>query len=157
MPIEVKTADIVDFKEGNILDCRPSAAYNGWPLRGEANGGHIPGAISFPLDWFDELGPEQAVETLISKGIVKSGSVIITGYDDSQIRATAHHLKQFGFSILALHSGGMLDWAADPQLPIIKLPRYQHLVHAGWLKELLSGGNTAAGDPGSFILAHVNF
>lgn len=36
-----------------ILDPRPSAAYNGWPLSGEQRGGHIPGAISFPADWFN--------------------------------------------------------------------------------------------------------
>jgi thiosulfate/3-mercaptopyruvate sulfurtransferase len=157
MPEIISTTELADLKDGSILDCRPSAAYNGWPLQGEANGGHIPGAISFPLDWFDELGPEHAMETLKSKGIEKSGSVVITGYDEDEIRATADHLERLGFSSLRLHSGGMLDWASDPQLPIIKLPRYQHLIHAGWLKELLSSGSTEPGDRGAFILAHVNF
>ena len=34
-----------------IVDARPLAAYNGWRLRGEARGGHIPGAAALPSEW----------------------------------------------------------------------------------------------------------
>ena len=32
-----------------VIDVRHMAAYNGWPLLGEARGGHISGAIAFPF------------------------------------------------------------------------------------------------------------
>ncbi|MFC1543196.1 rhodanese-like domain-containing protein [Candidatus Neomarinimicrobiota bacterium] len=153
----ISTTDLVDLKNGIVLDCRPSAAYNGWPLKGEANSGHIPGAKSFPLDWFGELGEGQTLEKLKSKSIEKSKFVVITGYDENEMRATAHHLENLDFFYLGIHSGGMLDWASDPHLPIIKLPKYQHLVHPGWLEKLIPGEVSESSDHGSFVLAHVNF
>jgi thiosulfate/3-mercaptopyruvate sulfurtransferase len=153
----LSTADLTDLGDGIVMDCRPSAAYNGWPLRGEAKGGHIPGAISFPLDWFDELGPEQALNKLKSKGIEKSKFMVITGYDDDEMQETTDRLKELGFSSTGLHAGGMLDWAADPNLPLIKLSRYQHLIHPSWLQDLLSGKVSDSSSHRQFILAHVNF
>ena len=34
-----------------VVDARPTAAYNGWRLNGEARGGHVPGAVAFPISW----------------------------------------------------------------------------------------------------------
>jgi 3-mercaptopyruvate sulfurtransferase SseA len=36
-----------------IVDVREMAAFNGWTLHGEARGGHLPGAVAFPLRWLD--------------------------------------------------------------------------------------------------------
>ena len=36
-----------------VVDVRPLTAYNGWRLKGEARGGHIPGAVGLP----DRLAP----------------------------------------------------------------------------------------------------
>jgi thiosulfate/3-mercaptopyruvate sulfurtransferase len=157
MPKIISTADLANLKNSIILDCRPSAAYNGWPLQGEAYGGHIPGAMSFPLNWFEELGPEQAMEKLLSKGIGKSRLLAITGYDEGEMQETTKQLKKLGYSSLGLHSDGMLDWASDPLMPVVRLPRYQHLVHPAWLQDLLSGKASDSSGHRPFILAHVNF
>lgn len=153
MPERISSSDLSEWKEGVILDCRPTGAYNGWPLQEEVRGGHVPGAISFPLKWFEELGPEIALENLTSKGIEKSARIVITGYHESEMKEAVRQLEGLGYSSLSLHSGGMIDWASQPQLPMIRLPRYQHLVHPGWLRELLSKGS----DRESYVLAHVNF
>ena len=34
-----------------VVDVREMAAFNGWPLHDEARGGHLRGAIAFPLEW----------------------------------------------------------------------------------------------------------
>ena len=34
-----------------LIDVRPLPAYNGWRLDDEARGGHIPGAVAFPIEW----------------------------------------------------------------------------------------------------------
>lgn len=153
----ISTTDLADLRDGIILDCRPSAAYNGWALKGEANSGHIPGAISFPLNWFDELRPERILGELRRKILKKTTFIVITGYNNEEIQTTAHKLEDLGFLSIAMHSGGMLDWASDSHLPLLRLPRFQHLVHPGWLKNLLSGDVSESIDNRPFILAHVNF
>src|SRR5437763_17014404 len=34
-----------------VVDVREMAAFNGWALQHEARGGHLPGAVAFPLEW----------------------------------------------------------------------------------------------------------
>jgi thiosulfate/3-mercaptopyruvate sulfurtransferase len=52
-----------------VLDIRPSSAYNGWKLQDEVNGGHIRGAISFPLSWIKRLSHLELKSLLFSKGV----------------------------------------------------------------------------------------
>jgi 3-mercaptopyruvate sulfurtransferase SseA len=140
-----------------LLDCRPSAAYNGWTLRDETRGGHIPGADSFPVKWFQELGKDKAREKLHQKGIRAEKPIIITGYGKEDIQNTANYLEDLGFSSIQIHSEGMVDWASDPQWPVRSLPRFRHLVHPGWLNQLLAGKDPKLGGVGRYLLAHVNF
>jgi len=53
----------------SVIDVRPMAAYNGWPLLGEARGGHIPGAIALPLSWTDDIEDTNLKTLLQSKGL----------------------------------------------------------------------------------------
>lgn len=56
--IEISTREVVTLL-GNptvhIIDVRPVDAFNGWKLAGEKRGGHIPGARSLPLKWFNYI------------------------------------------------------------------------------------------------------
>src|SRR6476659_6542792 len=38
-----------------IVDVRPLVAYNGWHRSGVARGGHVPGAVAFPVAWIDTV------------------------------------------------------------------------------------------------------
>jgi thiosulfate/3-mercaptopyruvate sulfurtransferase len=76
----LKLEELLSGEDIVLLDVRPSAAFNGWPIHNEARGGHIPGAVSFPVEWFDDLGNEEASKKLAEKGITKEKSIIITGY-----------------------------------------------------------------------------
>jgi len=93
-----------------LLDVRPSAAFNGWQLQNEARGGHITGAVSFPVEWFDDLRNEETVKKLMEKGITKEKSIIITGYGQPDIETAASHLEKTGFSNIRIHSEGMTGW-----------------------------------------------
>ena len=54
-------ADRLSDEELTVVDVRPLAAYNGWSLRGEARGGHVPGARAFPSAWLRSVdAPEVA-------------------------------------------------------------------------------------------------
>ena len=52
-----------------VVDVRPLAAYNGWRLRDEARGGHIPGAVAFPGDWLRTVDAPEVERLLRSKGV----------------------------------------------------------------------------------------
>lgn len=140
-----------------ILDCRPSAAYNGWKLQGESRGGHIPNAYSFPFSWFESLGGVKSIDILKSKGLNPEKPVIITGYVSEEIESLAENLHDSGFSSLSIHTETMHVWASDPQRPLDFLPGYKHLIYPGWLHQLLEGKNSETGTIGRYILAHVNF
>ncbi len=51
-----------------VVDVRPLAAYNGWRLRGEARGGHIPGAVAFPMAWLRASTPPRSERLLDVEG-----------------------------------------------------------------------------------------
>jgi 3-mercaptopyruvate sulfurtransferase SseA len=140
-----------------LLDCRPSAAYNGWVLQGEARGGHIPHAVSFPLNWFQELEYEQVKKKLSQKDITETTPILVTGYGQGDIHKTAHHLQDLGFRSVKTHTEGMVDWASNPRRPVQSLPRFRHLIHPEWLRQLLTGSDPESGGAVPYILAHVNF
>ena len=63
-----------------IIDGRPQAAFNGWTLRGERRGGHIPGAIALPMDWQGEMTEADLSAYLRDRGATPEGSTTIVGY-----------------------------------------------------------------------------
>jgi thiosulfate/3-mercaptopyruvate sulfurtransferase len=81
----------------------------------------------------------------------------MAGYGQSDIKTAVNHLEALGFSNIRIHSEGMSGWASELQLPLKHLPRYRHLVHPDWLKQLLDGKNPEPNNINRFILAHVNF
>jgi 3-mercaptopyruvate sulfurtransferase SseA len=153
----LKLEELLSNEDIFLLDIRPSAAFNGWPLLRETRGGHIAGAVSFPVEWFGDLGNERAVKKLVEKGITKEKSIIVTGYGKLDTEAAVSHLESIGYSEIQIHSGGMLEWISDSELPLNFLPRYRHLVHSDWLKQLLEGKNPELSNIDHYILAHVNF
>lgn len=153
----LKLEELLSNKDVSLLDIRPSAAYNGWTIRNEVRGGHIPGAISFPNEWFDDLRNEAAIKKLAEKGITKEKSIIVTGYGQPDIKTAASYLESIGFSNILIHSDGTAGWLSGKQRPLKLLQRYRHLVHPEWLKQLLAGKNPEPNAINQFILAHVNF
>lgn len=138
-----------------LLDIRPSAAYNGWALEGMERGGHIAGAISFPLDWFEELNADVLDKKLRQK--IASGShVITTGFDCTDAEKAGQLLKKLGIHDVRLHKPGMTEYSRDPVLPLEVLTGYRSLVPALWLKNLLAGRQKDETIE-KYILAHVNF
>ncbi len=52
---------------------------------------------------------------------------------------------------------GWAAWAADADLPVDRLPNYDKLVHAEWLRQVLGGGRPETYGGGRFLLFHVSF
>jgi molybdopterin synthase sulfurtransferase len=142
-----------------IVDVRPLTAYNGWRLGGETRGGHIPSAVSFPVAWLDSVDRPEIERLLAGKNVSADREVVVYGHDgriDDPSRLVST-LRELGIADVSILVGGQSAWAADPDLPIERLPRHDRLVHIDWLGQLLAGGRPESAPTGRFLLFHVNF
>ncbi len=140
-----------------IVDVRPMAAFNGWRLRGEARGGHVPGAVAFPSAWLVSVDEAEIERQLAERGIVAGRSVVLYAYDPADVEDLATRLAAHGISDVGICEDGWATWAADEALPVDGLPNYDRLVHTEWLRELLDGGQPEGFGGGRHLLFHVNF
>jgi molybdopterin synthase sulfurtransferase len=140
-----------------IVDVRPLTAYNGWRVGDDVRGGHIPGAVAFPAAWLDGLDAPEVERQLTRKGIVAGREIAVYGQGLDEARSFVLGLERFGVDHARVHEDGFGAWAADPSLPVEKLPRYDRLVHIEWLGQVLAGGRPEAAPEGKFLLFHVNF
>jgi 3-mercaptopyruvate sulfurtransferase SseA len=116
-----------------LVDVRPMAAYNGWPLNGEARGGHIPGAVPFPLAWADAKEPTGLKSLLAAKGLTADRTSVVYGYTYADSAAMIARLRDLGYTDVRAYEAGLGEWAADDSLPLARLANYEKLVYAEWL------------------------
>ena len=160
-PTDVISAEELPNRLGDpnltIVDVRPIAAYNGWRLRDEDRGGHIPGAVAFPSAWFRSVDGAEIERLLADKDIAPDRDVVV--YGDGQVDAAAvtGQLGEFGVEEIRVLADGWGGWAADPDLPLERLPHYDRLVHIDWLRRVLDGDRPEAPPAEKFLLFHVNF
>ncbi len=140
-----------------LVDVRPLAAYNGWRLNGEARGGHIPGASAFPIDWLRTVDEPEIARLLAGKGVAPDRDVVVYGASLDDAVALVDKLTTLGVTDARIYADGFGAWAADPTLPVDRLPQYQKLVHIDWLRQVLAGERAEAAPAGDFLLFHVNF
>ncbi|HET9346946.1 MAG TPA: rhodanese-like domain-containing protein [Candidatus Limnocylindrales bacterium] len=140
-----------------VLDARPLAAYNGWRLRGEARGGHIPGAGALPSEWLARLGDADLQALADQHGLDHASATVVYGYDEAEAEALAKRLAGIGATRLRILDGGWAGWASDTARPVELLPGYRQLVHPRWLRDVLEGATPEAPPTGRLLLFHVNF
>jgi len=139
-----------------VVDVRPLAAYNGWRLRDEARGGHIPGAVAFPVAWLTSVDAPEIDRLLTEKGLVAGQDVVVYGYAADDAAALRDRLVAGGLTVRT-YDDGWPAWAADPALPLEKLTHHTKLVHIEWLRQVLAGETPEAAPAGPHLLFHVNF
>ncbi len=140
-----------------VIDARPLTGYNGWRLDGEARGGHIPGAVAFPSAWLTSVDAPEIRRILDEKGVVPGREVVVYGTAHAEADAVATSLAGLGIEHVRVYADRFTAWAADPDLPIDRLPRHDRLVHIDWLRQVLAGERPEAAPEGKFLLFHVNF
>ncbi|HEY8847023.1 MAG TPA: rhodanese-like domain-containing protein [Candidatus Limnocylindrales bacterium] len=146
----------LDDPQLTIVDVRPLSAYNGWRLQGEVRGGHIPGAVAFPVAWLDSVDQPEIDRLLAGKQILAGREIAVYGHDLADASQFAAALDGLGIRA-RVYEDGFAAWAGDPGRPVDKLPRHDRLVHIEWLGQVLSGGRPEAAPEGKFVLFHVNF
>ena len=140
-----------------IVDVRSLAAYNGWRQADDVRGGHIPGAAAFPIDWLRTVDEPEIARLLAGKGVAPDRDVVVYGRGAEDAETVAASLEAFGVPGARVYLDGFGAWAADPSLPVEKLPQHQRLVHIDWLRQVLAGERPEAAPDGDFLLFHVNF
>jgi molybdopterin synthase sulfurtransferase len=149
--------DRLDDPNLTIVDVRSLAAYNGWRLDGEARGGHIPGATAFPIDWLGTVDEPEIARLLAGKGVAPDREVVVYGVGRDDAAALVAKLDELGLPGARIYDSGFGSWAADPALPVDRLPQYQKLVHIDWLRQILDGERPESSPDGGVLLFHVNF
>jgi molybdopterin synthase sulfurtransferase len=140
-----------------VVDVRPLAAFNGWRLRGEARGGHIPGAVAFPSTWLTGVDESEIERLLRAKDVADDREVVLYGDDLDEVLAVRSRLAELGHTPVRIYEGGWAQWSADETLPVERLPKHEQLVHTEWLRQVLAGEPPEAAPGGRFLLFHVNF
>jgi molybdopterin synthase sulfurtransferase len=140
-----------------LIDVRPLRAYNGWRLDDVPHGGHIPGAVAFPIEWLASVDAPEIERILDEKGIDAGRRAVVYGRTADDALALVPVLRARGLTDIAVLDGGFGAWAADPGLDVDRLAHYDALVDVDWLSDLLAGGRPEAAPAGKFLLFHVNF
>jgi len=156
-PKEISKSDLlikIKNQETVIIDVRPVDAYNGWAIKGEQRGGHIKGARSLPLKWTKYL---DWIEIVRSKGIQPGHQIILYGYDASDAGQVAKFFLNAGYTDICVYNNFIDEWAANPELPMECLARYQQLVSAEWVQELISGKQPLHCNNNKFIVVHSHY
>ena len=145
-------------KEAVILDTRPSYFYQGWPMDGEKQGGHVAGAELLSAEW--KYSDEEWPVALASKGLKADKPVALYG-TPREVAEVARLLRQQGIKQLFELQG----WKEAPRE---HLARWQQLVHPLWLADLQAGKPVIAapkgewkvfevdwGSPKAYLLSHI--
>src|SRR5215204_2806994 len=163
-PASMSTIDLdtlrarVAADDSIVVDVRPLRFFNGWRAGDDRRGGHIPRAVSYPLEWLHTVDAPELERLLGEKGLTGAGRIIVygAGADDAERFATFLRTA-LPSAAVSTFAEGFGTWAADASLAIDKLPRHEQLVHVDWLRQVLAGERTEAAPTGRFLLFHVNF
>ena len=139
-----------------IVDVRPIEAYNGWRQGDDTRGGHIPGAIALPAEWFDASDGLDLGRMLDATGVSAGTDVVVCG-DMTRTPRAVEHLAAHGIEHMRILDGGFSAWAADPSLPLERLARHERLVPVAWLADVLAGRRPEAAPAGPVAVFHANF
>ena len=100
-----------------LVDARPVESYLGKSPRPGVPGGHIPGAVNFPLEGLNER-TDIAAGLLAKAGITKSKTVIVycnTGILSGRLVDQLVRRFKFSPSRLKNYRGSTTEWVKDPQ------------------------------------------
>jgi 3-mercaptopyruvate sulfurtransferase SseA len=154
---EISTAELTRHTDSTntvIVDVRPIEAYNGWKLKGEKRGGHIPCAKSLPLAWTQFM---DWVEVLYEKNITKDKTIIIYGYDKEDSHQMACRLLDMDFENVSVYNHFLDEWSSNRQKPLDYLQKYQHLVYPEWVNQLINDLNPTTYNSNGYVICHSHY
>jgi thiosulfate/3-mercaptopyruvate sulfurtransferase len=144
----------INQSDVKIVDVRPTDAYNGWRMKNEKRGGHIKNAKSLPAKWIRYI---DWIEIVQNKQILPHQTLIIYGYNQDETEAVAQHFFKAGYPHIQVYHQFINEWSASDNLPMDHLKRYQSLVSAEWLHQLITTDNAPEYDNNNYIICHAHY
>ena len=149
-----KLSEKIEQADVRIIDVRSVEAYNGWRLQNESRGGHIKGAISLPYKWSEYI---DWIEIVRNKKIRPSHTLIIYGYRSDQSKQIGLQFQKAGYPDVLIYEDFISEWMTDKRKPMDHMKRYQHLVSADWVHELLSTNTAGEYENNRFVICHAHY
>jgi len=146
--------DLIQTPSVKLVDIRPVEAYNGWTLNNEKRGGHIKGAKSLPAKWLQYF---DWIEMVRKKQLHPEHTIIVYGYENDETEAVAERFRQSGYGNVQAYHHFKDEWSANADLPMQKLERFNKLVSAVWVNQLISGEKLQHYDNDKFIVVHAHY
>jgi 3-mercaptopyruvate sulfurtransferase SseA len=140
-----------------VVDVREMAAFNGWTLHHGARGGHLHGAVPFPLEWTAVVRGTALKRLLASKGITPHRTVVVYDAQRDRSAAMAHQLRILGYAKVLTYDAGVAAWAAEARLPMAHLAHYEKLVHPAWVDQLVRGQSPPTYPGHGFVVFEVGW
>jgi 3-mercaptopyruvate sulfurtransferase SseA len=119
-----------------VIDCRSSNQYNGWPEQRNGREGHFPGACNIDSQWLTLLDEQQLKKLLFDKQLQKNKPTFLYGSNDA-CSALSLALKKQGFKKIELINQTLMQ----AKEKLITLPNFKKLVSAHWLHRVINGNN----------------
>ncbi|OLQ74941.1 thiosulfate sulfurtransferase [Photobacterium proteolyticum] len=146
-----------------VIDCRSSNNYNGWPEASQTRGGHFPGAINFDSDWLSTLRPPHLEQLLQSKGIELTKPTFLY-CEPEKANVLLKQLDSIGINNVSTISQKISDYSGQ----LDHLAKFEKLVTPQWLKQVIDGEQAlyapekgfkvvevAWGPPTKYLAAHI--
>ncbi|WP_435237767.1 sulfurtransferase [Psychromonas sp. PT13] len=120
-----------------VIDCRTSNQYNGWP---DDNGceGHFPGAINIDTHWLDGLNSDQLSQLFVNYNIQKSKPTFLYGNDAASCNKLKLSLAKHGVEQVQVVGQSLTENSE----PLICLPNVRQLVSPQWINNVIKGDVT---------------
>jgi len=163
----IATKDSISSRLGEsdfaVIDSRTDEEYNGWQLYGEARGGHIPGAVQIPYEWFyasdnnTVLSHENLKSLFETRGITSDKEV--TSYCTAGIRSGFVYfaLRLLGYQNVSNYANSIYEWSADSSLEMDKMKNYQALVYPDWVNKLIKGENPPTYPGNGYVILYTSY
>ncbi|MGB5444622.1 MAG: rhodanese-like domain-containing protein [Psychromonas sp.] len=141
--------------KAQVIDCRSSNQYNGWPEQNSGSEGHFPGASHIDNQWLTSLDDKQFQQLIFDNQLQKDKPTFLYGTDGDKHACEALNLalKKQGFNNIEVVSQGLAQ--ADEKL--ITLPNFKQLVSAQWLNNVINGNKPLYAPKKSYKLIEVQW
>ena len=135
-----------------IIDCRNSNFFNGWPEAKQQQGGHIAGAVNIDASWLKTLD-RSAFQTQLHEKNLKPNlpTYLYCSADKAQQLTSA--LQDQGYQSLTTIDQSLSHYHGQ----LSALPNFQQLVPASWLNALINGKHTHYAPKDGYKLVEVEW
>ncbi|MBD1577621.1 sulfurtransferase [Vibrio sp. S11_S32] len=117
-----------------IIDCRASEYFNGWPQEGMKLGGHIPNAVNIRGQWLDNMSVAERTHFLVDQKQLNKNQPIKIYCDSGNAKKLQQQLTGIDFKSVAIMQKPLSDF----QDQLVALPHFKTLVSPRWLNLLVS-------------------